>query len=262
MTKDLTERRRHEQEQLRLVKAEEAIRLRDEFLSLASHELKTPLTELRMQIDGLHRRLDASDETLAVGLRGAAQSSDRLTGLIESIIDASRLATGKFGLKVVECDLAATAVRAVEAFRPTAANAAARSSSERPAGSSGPGTKLGSSKSSAIFCRTRSSSAAAARRGVTGAGRPWRLIEIRDHGPGLPPDVIDGLLQRFEWPRQAPLGGGLGLGLYLVQEYVAAHGGSIFPENADGGGARFRVNLPVAPSAEGTETAFRDELRN
>ncbi|HVV50715.1 MAG TPA: ATP-binding protein, partial [Polyangia bacterium] len=263
VTRDLTERRRHEQEQLRLVKAEEAIRLRDEFLSLASNELKTPLTELRMQIDGLHRRLDASDETLAVGLQGAATSSDRLTGLVESILDASRLATGKFGLKVVRCDLAATAARAVEAVRPTAAKRGS-TIDLRTAGQIVGVWDEG--RVEQIFGHLLSNAI------KFGSGGPVEvslaqadqgaIIEIRDHGPGLPPDVMEGLRQRFEWPRQPPLGGGLGLGLYLVQEYVAAHGGSIVPENVDTGGARFRVNLPVAPSARDADVAFRDGPRN
>ena len=72
VTRDLTERRRLEQEQLRLGKAEEAIRLRDEFLSLASHELKTPLTALQLQLDTLSDRMDQSGQRVATKLQRAA----------------------------------------------------------------------------------------------------------------------------------------------------------------------------------------------
>jgi PAS domain S-box-containing protein len=258
VTRDLTEQRRHEQEELRLMKAEEAIRLRDEFLSVASHELKSPLNVLRLQIDALNRRLDASDGTLALGLRGAAQSSERLTRMVESMLDASRLATGRFDLRIVECDLALTALHAAEAFRPAAAKRGSEIQLRSPSKIVGAWDEgrveqiLGHLLSNAI---------------KFGSGRPVEMslaqvdgdaiIEVRDHGPGLPPDVLKGLRERFEWPTHVPLGGGLGLGLYLVQEYVVAHGGSIVPENAEGGGARFRVTLPVRPLAE-TPSPFGD----
>ena len=99
VTRDLTERRRLEQEQLRLGKAEEAIRLRDEFLSLAAHELKTPLTVLQMQLDTLSDRMDQSGQRVATKLQRAAQSSERLANLVESLLDVSRIATGRFALE-------------------------------------------------------------------------------------------------------------------------------------------------------------------
>src|SRR5437867_4028210 len=77
VTRDLTERRLAEDERLRLAHAEEAVRLRDEFLAIAAHELKTPLTALQLQLHSLHDRINALDTRLATRIERAARSGDR-----------------------------------------------------------------------------------------------------------------------------------------------------------------------------------------
>jgi signal transduction histidine kinase len=77
------------------------------------------------------------------------------------------------------------------------------------------------------------------------------MLEVRDHGPGIPETHIGRLFKRFERGVASLRNyGGLGLGLYLIQEIVRAHGGSVIAENAEGGGARFSVRLPVRARAE------------
>ena len=124
ITRDLTERRKTEEERLRLAQAKEAIRLRDEFLSIASHELKTPLTALQLQLLGIHDRVAPIDEAVTKRVRfRAMRVGDRLTQLIEALLNVSRIATGKLKLTFEAFDLADAVREIVERLRDSAASA-------------------------------------------------------------------------------------------------------------------------------------------
>ena len=250
VTRDLTERRRLELEQLRLGKAEEAIRLRDEFLSLAAHELKTPLTVLQMQLDTLNDRMDQSGQRVATKLQRAARSSERLANLVESLLDVSRIATGRFALKMEEIDIIDCVSHLVDGLRPTSDSARCDVVVDAE------GSIVGS------WDRLRLEQALThllANAIKYGAGSPIRvsvrqhggevLLEVRDHGPGIPEAELGRIFQRFERAASIRNYGGLGLGLYLIQAIVEAHGGSVSAENATDGGARFRIALPLRPAA-------------
>jgi PAS domain S-box-containing protein len=247
VTRDRTEHRNLEQEQLRLTRAEEAIRLRDEFLSLASHELKTPLTVLQLQLDMLTARMDASDAKLALKLRRASQSSERLGNVVESLLDVSRIATGRFALGLKQFDLVENAAVIIEALRPAAAHAGSELSLE--AEHSVVGTwdplRLEQVLTNLLSNAIKYGAGSAIRVSVQRRGDEVTL-EVRDHGPGIPETHIGRLFQRFERGTASLRNyAGLGLGLYLIHEIVHAHGGSVAVENAEGGGARFRVHLPI-----------------
>ena len=195
VTRDLTERRRLEEERLSLAKAAEAIRLRDEFLSLAAHELKTPLTVLQLQLDTLNDRMDDSGHRVAKKLQRAAQSGERLALLVESLLDVSRIATGRFALDIKEFDLVDSINRVVDGLRPSADRRAARCRSSLPRRSSAPGIAFASNRRSPTCSRTPSSTGRAprssCRRDATEMPSCWRsAITARDPGgrarPHLP----------------------------------------------------------------------------
>jgi PAS domain S-box-containing protein len=250
VTRDLTERRRLEQEQLRLGKAEEAIRLRDEFLSLAAHELKTPLTVLQLQLDTLGGRSDPGGQRAATKLQRAARSSERLASLVESLLDVSRIATGRFALKRERIQLADCVSRVVDALGPSANQARC----ELIVDTRGPivglwdPLRIEQALTNLLVNALK-----------YGAGRPIRisarerageaLLEVRDHGPGIPESDLGRLFQRFERAASMRNYGGLGLGLYLIQGIVEAHGGTVTAANAPDGGACFRITLPLRPAA-------------
>src|SRR5678815_1794553 len=87
-----------------------------------------------------------------------------------------------------------------------------------------------------------------------GAGQPIEItvstdgddavLEVRDHGPGVAPEDMGRIFDRFERASSVRHHGGFGLGLYVAREIARAHGGAIAVENAEGGGARFTVRLP------------------
>ena len=180
--------------------------------------------------------------------RRAAQSSERLNSLVESLLDVSRIATGRFALDVREFDLVDALRRLVEQLQPAAERSGCDVSFE-PIEPSIVGRwdrlRLEQVISNLLANAMK-----------YGAGRPILLsagqheggvvVEVRDHGPGIAVTDLPRIFGRFE--RAAPIRnyGGLGLGLYLIREIVDAHGGRVMAENAEGGGALFRVHLPLA----------------
>ncbi len=257
VTRDLTERRRLQDEQLRAAKAEEAIRVRDEFLSLVSHELKTPLTILQMQLDTLPASLgDPSDQKVATKLGRAADSSGRLARLIDSLMDVSSMATGRFVLNPQRLDLGESLRRLVDYLAPAAARARCELSLHTEGDLVGKWDQL-RLEQAVIHLVSNALK--------FGFGKPIQLelrrqgdevwLDVRDHGPGMPPADLDRIFGRFERASSSLSSGGLGLGLYFIHEIAAAHGGSITVENIPGDGACFRLRLPVRPPAA---TAVRE----
>ncbi len=250
VTRDLTDQRRLQEEQLRAAKAEEAIRARDEFLSLVSHELKTPLTILQMQLDTLPNSLrDPSDDKIATKLGRAAESSGRLARLIDSLMDVTAMATGRFVLNRERFDLGESVRRLVDYLAPAAARAGCELSLHTEGDLSGRWDQLRVEHAVTNLVSNALK---------YGAGKPVQLalyrrddevvLDVRDRGPGVPESHQGRIFGRFERETSSLNPGGLGLGLYFIQEIAAAHGGSISVENIPGDGACFHLRLPVRPA--------------
>ena len=109
VVRDLTERRKGDEERLRLIQAQEAVRLRDEFLSIAAHELRTPLTALLLQLQSMEKAKRSSPGP-------ALRSARRLAGLVEMLLDVSRIATGRLELSKEDVDLVQLARDAIDRY--------------------------------------------------------------------------------------------------------------------------------------------------
>jgi PAS domain S-box-containing protein len=253
ITRDLTDQRRLEAERVRAAQAEESIRMRDEFLSIASHELKTPLTSLQLQVDSLSEKAATADPRLKLRLQRARRSSQRLTELIESLLDVSRIATGRFELKPQKLDLAELAHEVVDRLAEAAALAECTLTLETEAPLWGEWDRL---RLDQLLMNLLSNALKYA------AGTPVLVrlralegerveLEVTDQGPGIPEDSLTRIFERFERASSMRNYGGLGLGLYVNQQIATAHGGTIDGRNLPGGGAAFRVVLPrkVPPTA-------------
>ena len=138
ITRDLTDRRRTEEERLRLVQAREAIRLRDEFLSIASHELKTPLAALLLLLGNMQRRIATIDKNLANSVDRATRIGTRLGQLVDALLDVSRIATGELRLNLEPFDLGDPAREVTDRMRESAAAAKCELSLEVPRPVRGP----------------------------------------------------------------------------------------------------------------------------
>lgn len=254
VTRDLTERRHFEEERLRLAQAEEAVRLRDEFLSIASHELRTPLTALQLQLEDMRARFGGNSDRLAQRIDRAARSGERLVQLTDTLLDVSRIATGRMELQKERTDLGEAVRDVVERLSHAAANAHCELRVEGDGALVGVWDRL---RIEQVVMNLLSNSL------KFGAGAPVTMalareddcavLRVCDGGPGIPPTDLQRIFGRFE--RAAPVRhfGGFGLGLYVTQQIVAAHGGSVEASNRSEGGACFTVRLPLSTFEGGIE---------
>ena len=247
VTRDLTDRRKQEQERVQLAHAQEAVRLRDEFLSLASHELKTPLTVLQLQLEGLRDRVDATDRSTLAKLQRSARASQRLSELIDALLDVSRIATGRFTLNVEPGDVADIVESAADRLLETAEAAGCTLSvSAAHAIARWDRSRVEQVVSNLISNAIRYAAGTSIEVAVTCEAGDV-LIAVRDGGPGLPEQQIARIFERFERGASMRHFGGLGLGLYLVRQITEAHGGSVIAHNGEGGGACITLRMPLEP---------------
>ncbi|EPX56213.1 PAS/PAC sensor hybrid histidine kinase [Cystobacter fuscus DSM 2262] len=253
VTRDLTEHKRTQEERLQLAQSQEAIRLRDEFLSIAAHELKTPVTALQLQLQGLKRDMTSLEPKHEARLERVLRSTGRLSHLVETLLDVSRISTGRLTLHPERIDLVATVKDLTERLRDAAVSADCQLLVQEAQPIEGTWDRL---RIEQVVTNLLSNSFKYA------AGHPIEIsmaregaeviLVITDKGPGLPEKDMPRLFGRFE--RAAPMShyGGLGLGLYVSREIVEAHGGIISADNLPEGGARFTIRMPtdlLAPGA-------------
>jgi signal transduction histidine kinase len=243
--------------------AREAIRLRDEFLVIAGHELRTPLFALKLQLEAVvrsRRRTSADDSSESARLEKAVSHSERMRELIDRMLEVSYIGSRRLVLRRRKADLAelwrqVMARYAAEAVR--AGSAVSFVSTGRTGGEwdvdrldevlsnlLGNALKYGLGKPVHIM--------------VEGNGERVRTT-VRDEGMGIEPSAQPRLFDRFERRVSVRHYGGFGLGLWIARELVEAHGGTIGFDSQPGRGATFWVELPCAPSHhhEGTPTVTR-----
>jgi signal transduction histidine kinase len=222
---------------------EEAVRARDEFLSVASHELKTPLTSLKLQLQQAARKEATPPAWVAVARRQA----DRLERLVSQLLDVTRIRAGRFSIAPREnADLSALVAAALERLGPDLARAGNRLAAEIQPGVVG---RVDEDKIDQVLVNLISNAirhAPGAEVSVTLREADGRAkLEVRDRGPGIPPEAQARLFAPFERGGAAAGTGGLGLGLYIVKEIARAHAGAIRMESAPGAGTAVVVELPL-----------------
>jgi predicted ATPase/signal transduction histidine kinase len=234
--------------------SQEAISLRDEFLSIASHELNTPIAALLLRIEGLQSEMAAGAPLdLSRSLQVMLRQTQRLSGLVAEILDVALVQGKRLQLHLERADLAAIVREVVERFSEELAR------SKSPLTVVVDPTVLGrwdrarleqvvtSLLENAIkFARGRPITITA-----TTVGGRARLI-VKDEGMGIAAERLPHIFARLERGVPATQYGGLGLGLYLVREIVHALGGTVSVESVLGAGATFTVELPAEnPATDG-----------
>jgi PAS domain S-box-containing protein len=250
--RDITERLKAEAERTKLVQAQEAIRLRDEFLSVASHELRTPLTPIQLQIDGALRAARRSGEpdlpTVIRKLDALGNGIHRLSTLVNQLLDLSRITAGRLDLERASVDLVALVGRAMTAFEDEAVLNECELEFEAPR--SEIRGRWDASRLEQVVINLLSNALR------YGTGRPvalslvesrpgWVMLLVRDQGIGIAHEHQALVFQRFERLSESRHRGGFGLGLWIVRQIVDAHGGTIGVFSRPGLGATFAVELPT-----------------
>ncbi|MGZ3584911.1 MAG: hybrid sensor histidine kinase/response regulator [Ktedonobacterales bacterium] len=227
-----------------------ALQVRDEFLSVAAHELKTPVTGLRAMAQILARKLQKLEMPvppwLGDGIRTIDQQAERLTLLIGKLFDVSRLDQGKLAAERTSTDLAELAQKLVAAFsgRTKKHTIVLTADPDLIADVDPIGVEqvLSNLIDNAIkyspdggqidveVCRLDDNLA---------------RLSVRDRGIGIAPEKREAIFKRFYQAHAEDHRSGLGLGLYIARQIVELHGGDIKVEFPEGGGTRFIIKLPV-----------------
>ena len=244
-------------------KAEAAVRAREEFLSIAAHELKTPITTImgRAQLDlrRLGRGGTVAPEDLTDTLETIVQQARRMTVLTTHLLDVTRLERGELPLHERETDLVALARGVADAMPlDRARHSVTLRAPEKLIVWVDP-MRMEQVVTNLLDNATRYSpqggaidvTLEAVNGGSAGSGETWARVTVRDHGVGVPEVERERVFDRFH-RAHAVAGnagwalGGLGLGLYITRQVVEQHGGTIVCERpADGdSGTAFVVTLP------------------
>ena len=230
--------------------AQDANRLKDEFLAVLSHELRTPLNAILGYARLLRANVLPVDQ-VPRGLETLERNARWLTQIVDDVLDVSRIVAGKIRLDVQAVDLSAVVNNAVATVQPAADAKAVRIQTlidPRVAAVSGDPDRL-----QQVCWNLVSNAVKFTDKGGRVQVRLERVnshveIIVSDTGIGIKPDFIPLVFERF---RQADSGatrksGGLGLGLAIVRHIVEMHGGLVLAESAgENQGATFTVRLPV-----------------
>jgi signal transduction histidine kinase len=228
-----------------------ALRLRDEFLSVASHELRTPITTLTLQTDAALKGLTESNghgnERLARRLSSIRGQVMRLAQLAEALLDVSRLTEGRLELHPEDIDLRSVAAEAIESLREPATRAGSPVRLSGDQGVTGHWDRLRISQvitnllSNAIkFGRGQPIDVEVASEGDRAS------VSVRDAGIGIAPEESSRIFQRFERASSEKHYPGLGLGLWIAKQIVDACHGTITVDSRPGAGSTFTLELPRA----------------
>jgi signal transduction histidine kinase len=229
----------------------EAVAVRDEFLSIASHELKTPLTPLKLQLQLLSRQMTRGEKEIPhAKLLKMTNNFDlqlkRLSKLIEDLLDVSRITTGKLSLNLEKFNLAEMIYDVMGQYGQQLKQAIVK-------------VHISSNKDiEGMFDRMRLEqvlinlliNAAKYAPGkpihvVLEKNNNLAVIRVTDQGPGIAPDDQERIFKRFERVKGSENIGGLGLGLYISSQIIKAHNGIIRVESEPGKGASFIIELPI-----------------
>jgi len=232
--------------------AQEAIRLRDEFLSIASHELNTPVTTIQLTVQALRRSAATSPGAIAPPLARVERQVRKLARQISELLDVSRITVGRMDVEVEDVDLTAVVRDVADRLADDLSQADCRLVLHTDGAVVGrwDGVRLEQVVTNLLANAIKFGAGRPIEVSIGEAAGTARLV-VRDEGIGLPADRLPYVFDRFERavPARAYGGLGLGLGLYIARSIVEALGGSIRVESAIGAGATFTVELPRAGPA-------------
>lgn len=271
VTRDLTERRRAE-ERLRLANEElerrvqkrteelsqaklhleNAMQARDEFLSIASHELKTPITSLKLQAQMALARYDlaagkipAPEKTVS-SLETVLRQANRLATLIEYMLDVSRVHLGKFTYQFETLNLSELLQSVVRQWADPLQSAGNTLDVNMAPNVIAQADPYRLEQAVANLLSNAMKYAPGSHVVLTMTLEPQTaVIRVADNGPGIDPANQSRIFERFERGRGVAGISGFGLGLYITRAIAQAHYGSIELDNRPGPGAAFTIRLPL-----------------
>ncbi len=242
-SEDISERKKME-EALR-----KALATRDEFLSIASHELKTPLSSLSLQLQLMEEKvLTNQDPWLNGAIQLCLRQSESLTELVDDLLDVSRIQAGKLTLNPQRMDLSDLIADVISRFSTQLAAAQITLNmqvSEKIYGTWDRrriGQVIVNLISNAIKYAPGSNLLI-----VTKLEGDFAFLSVEDTGPGIDGGVQERIFNKYQRANKLKGISGLGLGLFIVKRVVEAHKGSVSVESMLGQGSKFSVKIPIDP---------------
>lgn len=228
---------------------ERAVRMRDDFMSMASHELRTPLNTLFLQAQLRHKLVEAGNTDLPT-MRRMVERDERqirsMIRLIDDMLDVSRLRTGRLAMVPVATDLAVLVRRVADSFAEQAQASGSVITVDAPA--SMPAVcdefRIEQVVTNLLTNAMRYGGGGAIAVSLAKEG-PAGVLRVKDKGVGIAPEHQQRIFEQFERADGEGRAQGLGLGLFITRQIVQAHGGDISVESAPGQGSEFSVTMPL-----------------
>jgi signal transduction histidine kinase/PAS domain-containing protein len=236
--------------------SQRSIAARDEFLAVSSHELRSPLVPLRLQVNTLSRLLQPlrlkqlTTQRLQRIATISTRSVERLDALLDHLLDVTRIGSGHLTLKCTTFDLGRLVANVVEDYRAPAQQAGCTLHYETSITFMAHGDCLRIEQvivnllTNAIKYAPHQPIDIRLTPGMVHSS-PAVCLQVSDHGPGISRSERERIFKRFERIRPVNTISGLGLGLYIARELVEAHGGTLDCHSQEGKGATFKLCLPI-----------------
>jgi two-component system, OmpR family, phosphate regulon sensor histidine kinase PhoR len=228
-------------------------RIRTEFIDNLSHELRTPLTSIRLLAEVLVGEIERAKVPPRVreAILKIEVETGHLVQMVTELLDLSRIEQGEIGLRREAIDLGRLVASAMDRLRPYAAQQNVELRSQLPADDAerriiGDEDRLGQLLMNLLHNAIKFSPAGGEVVVRARAEVSQTVLEVEDHGIGIPGGELERVFERFYKVDRArsPTGGGTGLGLSIARHIAERHGGHIWVESEEGRGSRFSVVLP------------------
>lgn len=233
-----------------LESTQSSLRTRDEFISIASHELKTPLTSLRINLELLeglvNRSSENTDKKIQKSIEISLKQVNQLSFLIENLLNISSIQNGLLSLTKEETNIAQLIHECLDHYKEPLKNA---------------GCHLTSYLNTSVYCKIDAHKIEQVILNLLGnivkyAPNTLVFIElkevknsiqilIQDHGPGIAKEKLERIFNRFERAHDKKSISGMGLGLYICKQLIEAHKGRIWAESEIQQGTKIYIELPI-----------------
>jgi signal transduction histidine kinase len=239
--------------QQRTEELERALKTRDDFLSVASHEMRTPLAALLMHVDGLLRKEAAGDlgrQDLVKRLRSLEKQARRMESLVNTLLDVSQPSDGGIAIAPGErFDLVEVAQEVCERMRPELTRVGSTVTVHADGPAFGEWDRMRIEQVFGNLLANTVKYAPGTLVDVTvGLRGNTAAFAVRDRGPGIAAADRERIFERFARAARPDQPSGFGLGLWIVHQIVTGHGGRVTATEPAGGGACFEVELPALPA--------------
>lgn len=229
------------------VKISQAEKIQQEFISSVSHELRTPLTAISGWAETLSVDPAGEAEQTRRGLGIILKESRRLTTMVEELLEFTKMQDGRFTLRIESVDLLSELEDAIYTYRELFRQEGIEVCYTAPEEDIPP-LAADSERMKQVFCNVLDNAAkhggAGRRIDVSAAKEEDRMvIRVRDYGPGIPPEELPFVKQKFY--KGSSKARGSGIGLAVCDEIVERHNGTFEIANADTGGAVVTISLPL-----------------